>query len=239
MFTTAIRRTSALPRLVDEGRTHIQLRELPRSALLTDLRRLCTRNQLLGVTDVAIDYHRFLPTGRAYLTLAHTEHLHKNMQALDKASVGSLPIHAVSSPPPRSGHSGRLDKTRTQRKVFSGNGPHGGILSRMKHVVIWGLPGKISGEAVENYLRDFRLDNMDGKSAAVKVELYVSFYDCKPRLRHGFTYRATNTFSLYSRYLVRPTSTAEAHRLVRQLHMTYYEPERWGRRYQLRARVVY
>ncbi|KAG2349677.1 hypothetical protein BDR05DRAFT_923325 [Suillus weaverae] len=205
--STAIRRM--IPRLVDEGRTHIQLRELPRSALLTDLRRLCIRNHLLGVTDVAIDYHRFLPTGRAYLTLAHTEHLHTNMQALDKASVGSLPIQAVSAPPPRSGH-GRLDRTGTQRKVFSGNGPHGGISSRMKHVVIWGLPGKISEEAVENYLRE-----------------------------HDFTYSATNTFSLYSRYLVRPTSTAEAHRLVRQLHMTYYEPEHWGRRYQLRARVVY
>ncbi|KAG2157324.1 hypothetical protein DEU56DRAFT_764018 [Suillus clintonianus] len=220
MFTTAIRRMSFLPRLVDEGRTHIQLRELPRSALLTDLRRLCIRNQLLGVTDVAIDYHRFLPTGRAYLTLAHTDNLHKNLQALDKASVGSLPIRAVSAPPPRFSH-GRLYKTETQRKVFAGNGPHGGILSRMKHVVVWGLPGKISGEAVENYLRDFRLDNMDGKSAAVKVEL------------------PTNTFSLYSRYLVRPTSTAEAHRLVRQLHMSYYEPEQWGKRYQLRARVVY
>lgn len=119
---------------------------------------------------VAIDYHRFLPTGRAYLTLAHPEHLHKNLQALDNASVGSLPIRAVSAPPPRSGH-GRLDGTETQRKVFSGNGPHGGISSRMKHVVIWGFPGKISGEAVENYLRDFRLDNIDDKSGAVKVEL--------------------------------------------------------------------
>ncbi|KAG1891227.1 hypothetical protein F4604DRAFT_400005 [Suillus subluteus] len=216
--STAIRRM--FPRLVDEGRTHIQLRELPRSALLTDLRRLCIRDQLLGVTDVAIDYHRFLPTGRAYLTLADTKHLYKNLQALDKASLGSLPIRAVSAPTPRSGH-GQLDRTGTQRKVFSGNGPHGGISSRMKHVVIWGLPGKISEEAVENYLRDFRLDNVDGKNGAVKVEL------------------ATNTFSLYSRYLVRPTSTAEAHRLVRQLHMTYYEPEHWGRRYQLRARVVY
>ncbi|KAG2756016.1 hypothetical protein P692DRAFT_20792396 [Suillus brevipes Sb2] len=217
--STAIRRT--IPRLADEGRKHIQLRELPRSALLTDLRRLCIRNRVLGVTDVAIDYHRFLPTGRAYLTLAHSEHLHKNLQALDNASVGSLPIRAVSAPPPRSSHR-RLDKTdEPQRKVFYGNGPHGGIPSRLKHVVIWGFPGKISEEAVENYLRDFRLDNIDSKSGAVRVEL------------------AANTFSLYSRYLVRPTSTAEAHRLVRQLHMTYYEPGHWGRRYQLRARIVY
>ncbi|KAG1875080.1 hypothetical protein C8R48DRAFT_691336 [Suillus tomentosus] len=215
--STAIRRM--IPRFVDESRTHIQLRELPRSALLTDLRRLCIRNQLLGVTDVAIDYHRFLPTGRAYLTLAHTKHLQKNLQALEKASVGSLTIKATSAPAPRSGHG--LDRTGTQRKVFSGNGPHGGMSSRMKHVVIWGLPGKISEEAVENYLRDFRLDNVDGKIGAVKVEL------------------PANTFSLYSRYLVRPTSMPEAHRLVRKLHMTYYQPEHWGRRYQLRARVVY
>lgn len=128
-------------------------------------------NAVHSMLLVAIDYHRFLPTGRAYLTLAHSEHLHKNLQALDNASVGSLPIRAVSAPPPRSSHR-RLDKTdEPQRKVFYGNGPHGGIPSRLKHVVIWGFPGKISEEAVENYLRDFRLDNIDSKSGAVRVEL--------------------------------------------------------------------
>lgn len=37
--------------LFSEGRTHVQLRELPRSALPTDVRRLCIRERLLGVTD--------------------------------------------------------------------------------------------------------------------------------------------------------------------------------------------
>ena len=121
---------------------------------------------------VTIDYHRFLPTGRAYLTLAHTDNLYKNLQALEKSSVASLPIQAASSPPPQS-NPGRLNKNATQRKVFSGNGPNGGIHSRMKHVVIWGFPGKISEQAVENYLRDFRLDGVEGKTGTVRVELYV------------------------------------------------------------------
>jgi hypothetical protein len=86
--------------------------------------------------------------------------------------VASLPIRAVSSPPPQA-RAGRLNKNGTQGKVFPGNGPHGGIHSRMKHVVIWGFPGKMSEQAVENYLRDFRLDNVEGLTEAVKVELYV------------------------------------------------------------------
>lgn len=43
----------------------------------------------------------------------------------------------------------------------------------MKHVVIWGFPGKMSESAVENYLDDFRLGNVEGLSEAVKVELCV------------------------------------------------------------------
>ena len=35
------------------------------------------------------------------------------------------------------------------------------------------------------------------------------------------------------------SSMSEAHRLVRALHMTYYEPEQWQQKYQIRARVIY
>ncbi|OJA14830.1 hypothetical protein AZE42_00783 [Rhizopogon vesiculosus] len=168
--STAIRRMRDVTRPWDEGRTHIQLRDLPRSALPTDLRRLCIREQLLGVTDVTIDYHRFRPTGRAYLTLAHTDQLYKNLQALEKSSVASLPIRAFSSPPPQS-NPGRLHRSVPEGQVLTGNGSHGGIRSRMKHVVIWGFPGKMSERAVENYLQDFRLDNVKDLSEAVKVML--------------------------------------------------------------------
>lgn len=99
--------------------------------------------------------------------------------------MASLPIRAVSSPPPQA-RAGRLNKNGTQGKVFPGNGPHGGIHSRMKHVVIWGFPGKMSEQAVENYLHDFRLDNVEGLTEAVKVELYVSsLHGCKLRLIHN------------------------------------------------------
>lgn len=42
--------TSLTLQFFSEGRIHIQLRDLPRSALPTDVRRLCIRERLLGVT---------------------------------------------------------------------------------------------------------------------------------------------------------------------------------------------
>jgi len=98
--------------------------------------------------------------------------LYKNLQALEKSSVAGLPIQAVSSPPPQS-NPGKMSRDGTEGRGLSGNGPHGGIRSRTKHVVIWGFPGKMSEGAVESYLRDFRLDNVEGLSEAVKVELCV------------------------------------------------------------------
>jgi len=118
-----------------------------------------------------MDHHRFLPTGRAYLTLAHTDHLYSNIKSLEKSSVGSLPINAVPSPPPQS-NPGRSNREGTEGKI-SGNGPHGGLRSRMKHVVIWGFPGRMTERAVENYLHNFRLDNVENMRESVKVDLYA------------------------------------------------------------------
>lgn len=49
----------------------------------------------------------------------------------------------------------------------------------------------------------------------------------------------TNAFSRGSKHLVRMSSEAEAHRLVRSLHMTYFEPEVHKQKYLIRASVIY
>jgi hypothetical protein len=48
-----------------------------------------------------------------------------------------------------------------------------------------------------------------------------------------------NNFTMAARFLVRLASVSEAHRLVRELHMTYYQPEIHKTNYPLRARVIY
>lgn len=44
---------------------------------------------------------------------------------------------------------------------------------------------------------------------------------------------------MYSRFLVTLSSEAEAHRLVRDLHHTYFDEESFGKKHKLIARVVY
>lgn len=47
------------------------------------------------------------------------------------------------------------------------------------------------------------------------------------------------SLSLTARFLVRLETEAEAYRLVRKLHETYYEPEVFDNRYRVRARVIH
>jgi len=44
---------------------------------------------------------------------------------------------------------------------------------------------------------------------------------------------------MYSRFLVQLTSVSEAQRLVREMHMTYFEPETLGNKFMLRARIIH
>ncbi|KAJ7694232.1 hypothetical protein B0H17DRAFT_476579 [Mycena rosella] len=86
-----------------------------------------------------------------------------------------------------------------------------------KDVVIWGLPRQLREEAVDRHL-------LGGFSMFPGEFLFKL-----PPVG----------FSLYSRFRVRLVSVSEAHRLVRKVHMTNYNPEVLGPKYQLRAQVVY
>ncbi|KAH7914961.1 hypothetical protein BJ138DRAFT_1123028 [Hygrophoropsis aurantiaca] len=211
---------------VPEVRTHIQIRNLPRSALPTDVRRVTIREKLTGVTDVMLDYHRFKPTGRAYLEISHPDFTRPNVVALERTTVSGMLITAYPSPAPNvhptprtRGVQGRIDAA--ERGAIKGNGPHGGFPSFGKCVVLWGFPGKSNADMVRGFLKGFELVGGQGNPDILQVAL------------------PDTTFSLYSRYIVRTTSIAEAYRIVRKSHMTYYKPDSWGERYQIRARVVY
>jgi len=186
------------------------------------------RGRLTGVSDVAIDYNRFIPTGRAFLTLITPDVLNKNLRALENASISSIPISSVSCPPPSStvplrtrGAQGRMEAA--ERGLVTGNGPRGGVVNDGKNVVLWGLPGRLTPEGLKGLLHNFKLAGTDGgKKEFMKLEI-----------------PDRTTYTMVSKHLIRMSSVSEAHRLVRALHMTYFEPEVHKEKYLIRCRVVY
>jgi hypothetical protein len=127
---------------------------------------------------VAIDYRRFIPTGRAFLTLANRDLLNKNLRALENATISSIPITAVSSPPPlppprrTRGVQGRMEAA--ERGLIQGDGPGGGVLKGGKNVVLWGMPGRLTQEGLKGFLQNFKLAGTEGgKKEFAKIEGWV------------------------------------------------------------------
>lgn len=125
---------------------------------------------------VAIDYSRFLPTGRAYLTLTHPDLLRRNLTALQNATVAGISVTAQSAPPPSQstpprtrGVKGRSEAA--ERGLITGNGPRGGIVNPGRNVVVWGLPGKMTTGELRDYLRGMGFSWVGpGKEEIVKLE---------------------------------------------------------------------
>jgi len=107
------------------------------------------------------------------------------------------------------------------RGLLTGNGPDGGLASNGKNVIMWGLPGKLEPAYLKSYLKRFTLSGKTGEEEITKLELGS----------------AVNALS--SRHLVRCISVSEAHRLVRMMHMTYYNQPLYEEKYLVRARVIY
>ncbi|KAH9842587.1 uncharacterized protein C8Q71DRAFT_720094 [Rhodofomes roseus] len=206
---------------------HVRATNVPRTAIPADIKRVCVRHKIENVSHVALDYWRFSPTGQAWLTLTSPTFLPHTVNALNGAVIsGKLLQAAARDPMPQSqlartrGVKGRLEAA--ERGIITGSGPDGGRTGQGKGVVIYGLPGKFGAEAVRTYLKEFKLAaSEDGQKEIVKLEVPPS--------------KAT----LKSRFYVRLASVAEAHRLVRRFHMTFFEPNYYQNKYTIRAQVVY
>ncbi|KAJ7219147.1 hypothetical protein GGX14DRAFT_590278, partial [Mycena pura] len=189
----------------------IELSNVPPTATPADLRRLISRAQVHGVEDAAIDYYRLEPTGRAYLKLTHPDFLLPSLDALEKVSISG--VHPVAEPSSRPSMSTQAD----------GNGLSSELGSDGKHVVVSGLPKAVGPEVVDELLEGFSFP--PGEPYIFKLPRCAV---CPPP-----------HFTFVSRFLVRLSSVSEAHRLVRQLHMTNFKPAVHETRYPLRARVIY
>ena len=162
-----------------KNRKDIQLRNVPLSATPADIQRLVKKTRMEDVTAgenfhqrilerhltwdaVQLDYHRFLPTGRAYVSISHPNHLEQALRSLEKASLSAHPLFYSPAPPishpvlVRSrGADGRAKAA--ERGLFEGNGPSAGIKAKGVDVVLYGLPGKLMASALKSYLLSVKL----------------------------------------------------------------------------------
>ncbi|KAI9466131.1 hypothetical protein BJY52DRAFT_328106 [Lactarius psammicola] len=201
---------------------HVRLTGLPRTTTPADITRLLGRNKVHNISKVALEYHRFEPTGRALLTLSQPSALRKVLVALKQLRFFGHPLTPRTVPPPAEtkmrsrGLKGREEAS--ERSVVTGNGTQGGITDGGRSVLLSGLPGRISAESVRRFLKDYKL--MGGQAEVVKLETH------------------TKTV-MTSRVLVRLSSASEAFRLVRNVHMTKYEPDTWEDKYNIRAQFIH
>ncbi|KAF8503633.1 hypothetical protein F5888DRAFT_1663836 [Russula emetica] len=198
---SALRTADTLPK--DHSSVHVKLTGLPRTATPADITRLLAMNKVHNITKVTLDYRRFEPTGCAFLTLSQPSVLPKTLASLKQLRMRSR------------GLKGREEAS--ERSIVAGTGSQAGITDVGRSVLLSGLPGKISTNAVRRCLNDYNL--MGGQAEVVKM--------------------ASNSKStMTSRVLVRLCSPSEAFRLLRNLHMTNYEPDVWGDKYIIRAKLI-
>jgi hypothetical protein len=170
---------------------HVRLTGLPRTSTPADITRLLARNNVHNITNgehamfhqaptsdlrqlvaVALDYYRFEPTGRAFLTLTQPSVLPKVLAALKQLRFFGHPlIPRTTKPPPEPRMRSRGLKGReeaSERSIISGTGSQGGITDVGRSVMLSGMPGKISTEALRRFLNNYSL--MGGQGEVVKID---------------------------------------------------------------------
>ncbi|KAL4077176.1 hypothetical protein V8B97DRAFT_1400259 [Scleroderma yunnanense] len=209
--------------VANNARRHILIENVPRTALAADIRRTIRQERVVGIDDIQIDLYRFTPNRRAYLILSHPDFLQKNIAKLEKSSVGGLLVNAYPADLPTVNTELRGVKGRqlaAKRGAITGTGPSGGVPSNGRHVCIRGLPPKVSPESIKEYLQKFGLTKLDDKTEVYQVPL------------------PEGAFSLYSRHLLRTQSISDSYHIVRRIHMSYFQPEVFGKKFQVHASVV-
>ena len=91
--------------------------------------------------------------------------------------ISAFPSSARIEAPRVRGNKGRVEAA--QRGVISGDGPNGGINGNTKSVILYGLPGKMTVEALTYFLKSYKLaDPTPDMKEIIKMELYVLVHSC-------------------------------------------------------------
>ncbi|KAI0748189.1 hypothetical protein C8Q80DRAFT_1170648 [Daedaleopsis nitida] len=201
---------------------YIGLTNLPRTALPSDLRRLCAKCEV-GIAHVAIDYKRFKPAGTATLALPRPESVVPTLKALNGSVLGgkkvrSRTLHNVSREFRGRGSKGLLEAA--QRGIVTGDGPDAGISGGGKNVLLCGLPLKTLPAQLADRLRNYKLAGLEqGRPVVIKLT-------------------EEKVTSSTARFLLRLESVSEAYRLTRTLHMHKWRPDLYGNSFTVRATVI-
>jgi len=204
--------------------THLRVTGLSRTALPSDLRRLCVRSGVENIAAVSINYKGFKPTTEGFISFTHPSFLRNAIKTLRNSKVGGYSIAVAPSVSPHE-PSARSQRTRgfkgraeaAERGIVVGDGPGAGVTRPGKSVVMYGLPPTITPHAMKRYLQEY-MQADSGEKEIVKIESERS--------------------NLTSRFLVRLASASEAHRLARQFHMTSFTKEAWGSKYKTKVKVI-
>ncbi|KAG9010911.1 hypothetical protein FRB94_009391 [Tulasnella sp. JGI-2019a] len=209
----------------DTGRSRFFLRVtgLPKTAIHSDVWRMLKASQVEGCQNVYLDYFRLVPLGAAWLSFATEKEQNAARTVLRRLAMSTFPltVETIEGTPfktmRRRGAEGR--EAALERGIpLIGNGPDAGIRERGTGVVLFGLPGKLFTDSLHRAcIQGFELKGQI-KDSIIKLE---------------------SARTLTSRFYIRLDSEAEAHRLVRSLHMNTFQPTEYGDRYVIRARVVY
>ncbi|CAE6433245.1 unnamed protein product [Rhizoctonia solani] len=210
------------PRFARRERTWVKLSGLPRTISPADIAKHVTALTLSNPKQVHLDYRNFIPSGRAWVGFTNPEKTEQALQVLRDSVIAGHTIRAQKTdeqnlvdaglPPRTRGFRGRAEAQ--ERGLASGNGPDAKLINRQKNVYMWGLPGRTLGPELVKLLDPYGL--------RVTAE--------EPRPIQKLERKAPT-----SRFVVRLTTIAGAHRLVRDFHMT----EKFGAGYLVHARVVY
>jgi len=177
-----------------------------------------------------LNYNRFTPTGQATIVVSRPEFLSGLLTTLRHASMSyhSLQFKPVSVDldiamqmrPRTRGFRGRTEAAL--RGALTGDGPGGGIPERGRAVLVSGLPNKFRRHLLAMFLeKAYRNRGITIGETIARIE------------------RDTDEKAFTARALIRMRTTTDAHRLVRLLHSTPYDPEHYGDRYEMRAQIVY
>ncbi|THH33856.1 hypothetical protein EUX98_g274 [Antrodiella citrinella] len=220
----AYRRVGSGNQFVDLGDTsHVKVTGFSRSATPGDLRRLCVRSGVENIAAVSINYKGFHPQQEGFISFTHPSFVRNAIKSLRHSIMGGYTVTVEPSASPdevphslRSrGFKGRAEAA--ERGIVAGDGAGAGISKPGKSVLMYGLPPQISAPAMKRYLQDY-MQADSGEKEIVRIE--------------------EEKGAITSRYLIRLANASEAHRLVRQFHMTSFTTEAWGKKFKTKVRVI-
>jgi len=223
-MSARIWRSTAPAAFTHQQRQTIRLSNVPRTVIHADIVRLIRRLGIQQFSQVELGYNRFRPNGTAYITFNNAKAVEAALKQLRDAYLSTFPLiarsHSAGDVVNRRARGKAGREEASQRGIVVGTGRDAELPGeRSMSVVLSGLPGRMSETSLRELLNGYHLRDA-GRGSVVNTAPAT-----------------TAAPSITSRFLVRLGSPSEAHRLVRDLHLTPLTTEM--KEYEIQAHVVH